>query len=397
MAIATFEAIHTADSARDWVEQWRRTSSTTSASGTTPIAASLGRTSSTIRRSTSVESGIASRRLTPSATWVPDQPRQARYWADVICAAFTPLSPSRGRSHRERSSAPIGVPGWVRASPLGATNTAEISSCTQLLTHGATEIRRSRDEVLFVNLQLAGSCRAEQDDTRCIVEPGSFAMFDSTRPFSQDYREADSGEPWRVLSFRIPRDQWFSTTKVAARVATPVDGARGDGAAVATLMTTLWAQRRALSSQSATVMSQAFTDILASAVTPPASSDDDSPPDRDRTEAIIRSTRIYVRTALPLGRVTATEAARRASISVRSLHRAFHDHGLSFAEYVRDERFRGARHDLEVLGPHASVADIAARWGYCDMINAFRAPSPSACSGTPPRLGSTPSACAECV
>ena len=40
-----------------------------------------------------------------------------------------------------------------------------------------------------------------------------------------------------------------------------------------------------ISSQSATVMSQAFTDILASAVTPPASSDDDSPPDRDRTEA----------------------------------------------------------------------------------------------------------------
>jgi AraC-like DNA-binding protein len=305
-----------------------------------------------------------------TAGLAPDE--QVSYWADVVCAAFTPLVPRRDGSHRTQSAAPDGVPGWVSASPLGSANTAEISSCTQLLTHGKTEVMRSQDEVLFVNLQLTGSCRAEQDGNRCIVQPGSFAVFDTTRPFSQEYRESDAGEPWRVLSFRIPREQWFDATKAPARVATPIDGAHGDGAAVANLMATLWAERRALSSQSATVMGRAFTDILASAVTAPSSPGVEPTLGQDRTEAVVVLTRRYIRAALPLGRVTATEAARRTSISVRSLHRAFQAHGLSFSECVREERFLGARRDLEVVEPHVCIADVAARWGYCDSSHLTR-------------------------
>lgn len=305
-----------------------------------------------------------------TAGLTPDE--QASYWADVVCAAFTPLAPTRGRSHRARSTAPDGVPGWVSASPLGDANTAEISSCTQLLTHGRSEVMRSRDEVLFVNLQLTGSCRAEQDGKRCIVAPGSFAVFDTTRPFVQEYREAETGEPWRVLSFRVPREQWFDATNTPARVATPIDGARGEGAAVANLMATLWAQRGALSAQSAAVMGRAFTDILASAVTSRPSPADDPALAQARAEAVVRMTKRYIRAVLPHGRVTAAEAAGRASVSVRTLHRAFQAHGLSFAECVRDERFHGARRDLEAVGEQACLADVAARWGYCDSSHLTR-------------------------
>ncbi|OPX11596.1 hypothetical protein B1790_07585 [Mycobacterium sp. AT1] len=299
----------------------------------------------------------------------PDE--QATYWADVICAAFTPLSPSRQRSHRESSAVPDGVPGWVSSSPLGATNSAEISSCTQLLTHGAGEVKRSTDEVLFVNFQLAGSCRAEQDERRCVVERGSFAVFDSTRPFSQEYRESASGEPWRVLSFRIPRDEWFDAAPSPAAVATPISGTSGSGAAVGSLMTTLWSERMTLSTHSATMMGRAFTGVLVSAIGHHAAAEDVSN-NQDHAEAVVRVAKRYIRNALPFGRVTATEAARRASISVRSLHRAFQAHGSTFAECVREERFQGAKLDLESASEHTSVADVAARWGYCDSSHLTR-------------------------
>uniref|UniRef100_UPI003F814633 AraC-like ligand-binding domain-containing protein n=1 Tax=Rhodococcus wratislaviensis TaxID=44752 RepID=UPI003F814633 len=111
---------------------------------------------------------------------------QASYWGDVVCEAFTPLAPQRGRAQTARSATPDGIPGWVRSEVLVETNCAEISSCTQLLTHGPREVRRAPLDAVFVNLQLEGTCYGEQDGRRCIVRPGSYAVFDTgsrtTRP-----------------------------------------------------------------------------------------------------------------------------------------------------------------------------------------------------------------------
>ncbi|WP_211223881.1 AraC-like ligand-binding domain-containing protein [Pseudonocardia asaccharolytica] len=97
---------------------------------------------------------------------------QLGYWADVVCEAFTPLAPARTRRHLARSRHTDGMRGWVRSAPLSSTSCAEIASCTQLLTHGNTEVHRSPADMVFVNLQLTGTCRGEQDGRQCVVAPG---------------------------------------------------------------------------------------------------------------------------------------------------------------------------------------------------------------------------------
>ncbi|MGY1744946.1 helix-turn-helix transcriptional regulator [Blastococcus sp. SYSU D00695] len=81
----------------------------------------------------------------------------------------------------------------------------------------------------------------------------------------------------------------------------------------------------------------------------------------------------WVEENLPLGNLTAEQAAEHHGISVRSLHRLFTESGDSFRSLVRRRRVAGAGRDL--LRTDDLVQTIAMRWGYYDasqFINEFK-------------------------
>src|SRR5882757_857454 len=166
------------------------------------------------------------------AVWdIARQParEQCGYWHDVICQVFVPLTP-------ERTVSAEGFAGLVEARPLDTVNRALIRSQPQRTLHGPKEVGRSEGAFYFVNLQLAGRCLTRQGGNESIVEPGQFTVVDTTEPYYFDF---DSR--WRMLSFRVPREQ------ISARLADPrhgtgvgVDGGRGVGAVAASLMRSLW-------------------------------------------------------------------------------------------------------------------------------------------------------------
>lgn len=300
---------------------------------------------------------------------------QLSYWADVVCEAFTPLAPARTRQHLARSRHTHGMRGWVRSAPLTSTNCAEIASCTQRLTHGRTEVRRSPADVVFVNLQLIGTCRGEQDGRRCVATPGTFALFDTTRPYRLEFEESAAGEPWRVLSFRVPRSQITRfVPEDAAFTAATVDGRRGPGFVAATMMMSLWASRDRLSSPSRLALDQAYSQVLATAL---GAFERPDGVDRAGMDAALRATVArFVSERLPLGAVRAEDAAAHVGVSVRKLHKLYAETGTSFASLVREMRLREAARELADPTADALVADIAARWGFCDgphLSRVFRA------------------------
>ncbi|GAF46038.1 AraC-like ligand-binding domain-containing protein [Rhodococcus wratislaviensis] len=293
---------------------------------------------------------------------------QASYWGDVVCEAFTPLAPQRGRAQTARSATPDGIPGWVRSEVLVETNCAEISSCTQLLIHGPREVRRAPLDAVFVNLQLEGTCYGEQDGRRCIVRPGSYAVFDTTRPYSLEFREPDDAASWRVLSFRIPRDRWSANVRGDGATARAIDTTSGPGNVVGAMMSSLWRERPAFDQTTVRALERSFTDVLAAVTEPPAG----GTRTEDRDAALRQVVRHYIRAAVPLGRVTAEAAAREAAVSVRTLHRLFQAVGATFAECVRDERLQGAMQDLAVAPDSVTVSEIAGRWGFYDSSHLTR-------------------------
>src|SRR5262245_50857029 len=131
-------------------------------------------------------------------TWnteeLPDRDQFA-YWREVLCEAFVTLRPERPRqqsSHR--------FPSRVTAHPLSTVNVTTVQSKAHHVIRGDAEIRKSPQEVYFLNLQLAGRCRYETEGRETIVGPNQFAIVDSTRPYYLDFMD-----DWNVFSFRIPR------------------------------------------------------------------------------------------------------------------------------------------------------------------------------------------------
>lgn len=297
---------------------------------------------------------------------------QFSYWADVVCEAFTPLAPARTRQHVARSREMQGLRGWVRSTPLVSTNCAEIASCTQRLTHGDREVRRSPSDVVFVNLQLAGACRGEQDGRQCHVAPGTFALFDTTRPYRLEFAESDTGEPWRVLSFRVPRDQLAPFVRDVAFTGTTIDGRRGSGLVTATMMASLWASRNELTATSRLALDHAYCQVLATAL---GAFERPEGASREGLDAALRTTVArFVVERLPLGPVRVEDAAAHIGVSVRKLHQLYADLGMSFATLVREMRLREVAREL--AEPSRTIADIAARWGFCDgahLSRVFRA------------------------
>lgn len=296
---------------------------------------------------------------------------QAGYWGDVVCEAFTPLAPKRSRSQLDRSAITEGVPGWVRSEALVETNCAEIASCTQLLTHGPSEVRRSPMAAVFVNLQLAGTCYGEQDDRQCVVTPGSLAIFDTTRPYRLEFTEPEGASSWRVLSFRIPRDRWSASVRHDDLTANSLDTTSGPGSIVGSMMSSLWQQRQTLDRLTVQAVERSFTDVLAAVTSAQSRHTAESETER-RDDALRMIVQRHIRTSIPLGRVTAEAAARSAAISVRSLHRLFEANDTSFAECVRQERLHGAMADLTASSASASLSEIAGRWGFYDSSHLTR-------------------------
>lgn len=261
--------------------------------------------------------------------------------------------------------------GWVESNPLAEINCAEIASCTQLLTHGPREVRRTPIDALFVNLQLAGICRGEQDGRRCIVRPGTYAVFDTSRPYSLEFSESGNETSWHVLSFRIPRDQWAAGARTSSVTAWTVDSGTGGGNIVGTMMSSLWSQRRHLNHPATSVMERSFADIVFT-VTSAASGGSPSTGHEERDTALLLVVRHFIRDSIRFGRVTAESTARDASISTRTLHRLFQKSGTTFADCVREERLQGAMRDLATFPQAHSVSEVAARWGFYDSSHLTR-------------------------
>lgn len=300
-------------------------------------------------------------------------PEQFSYWREVICEAFTPLAVERSGSRRGRTPDELGIASWVRSSVLSATNCAEIMSGTQLITHGPNEVRRTRSDNVFVNLQLRGSCLGTQGGRRCVVPAGSFALFDTTSEYRLDFLGDDATQEWHVLSFRVPRAQLVPLLVDPHSFTAVTHNAKVAGAAnlVASTMTAVWQNIEQLDYDARDSTDMAFSTILASAM-----GENVAQPEASRAEidkALRASIVRYLSVAVAQNRITAEDVASRFAISVRKLHQLFEGSELSFGRTVALLRVEGCARELTSASGGLSLAAIASRWGFADQSHLSRA------------------------
>lgn len=288
---------------------------------------------------------------------------QYAYWREVVCAAFTPLRPAARGTRDDWTHA--GLEGHVESQPFGEVNGAEIATCSQVIHHGADEVRRVDEEVVFVNLMLDGRCIVSQDGRRSMSGPGTFSIVDVTRPFSLDYLD-----PWRTVSFRVPARDIPDGLRANATART-FSAAGGLGAVIADTVRSSWMQASRMSAGEADAVGIAIASLtraLSHASPTTALADEDG-----GDTVLRRGIEHHLERHIRFVDTSPAAIARHFAISVRKLHQVYESAPLTYGQTVMRVRVLACADDLRAERGRVTLTHLAAKWGFSDLSHLHRA------------------------
>ena len=232
-------------------------------------------------------------------------------WRDWISATFVPLE-----------CAPVSrepFRGEVAHWELGDLLVSRVAAYPHLASRTRRMIALRDAGYYKVGLLTNGSCRLSQDGREAVLQPGDLAIYDCRRPYTMVF-----DEPHEMSFLMFPCDRLrLPPGAVDEVLVTPVPSTQSTGSLVAPFLRRLVANLEQPGEPVNSRLADNVLDLLATLFgeqTGVAPADPDLDPDT---------------------------IARAHHISVRYLHKLFHDQGTSVARWVRERRLANCRRDLE--------------------------------------------------
>lgn len=248
------------------------------------------------------------------------------------------------------------VAGEVRTRHLGHLQASAVHSTPQTFTRTKRLAAAESSELFALGLVDRGTGYLEQDGRTCAVSDGSFAIYETSRPFSWSL----TGD-WRIFVFTWPRDSVIvSAEELRRQTAITVPGAAGVGSMVSPLLRGLLSGGGGVSPEGAARLASEIAELSVIAVGETWRRDcvDDARQDLREIQAFIEA-----HLADPL--LTPSSIAQEFYMSTRTLHRLFAHHGLTVAAWIKDRRLEAARRALaSPRSRSVPIHDVAARYGF---------------------------------
>jgi AraC-like DNA-binding protein len=281
---------------------------------------------------------------------------RADYWRSGITEHYFPM--------RLDSIGPGGFEARLAGGPVGPVAVRSISGFPHRVVRTPRMVAAADPECFLLYLVRSGSCRIAQDSRMCVLGPGDIGGQDTSRPSMFEAQAT-----FDVLAFTFPK--WFigsraddiarrTATRAAGcdepfvRIATPflaglaraaegggVTGPEGDGAAEMLLP----------------LLRNLYSDRRTGSVAGP--------------DTLLRQMKQYVTEHLCDPDLAPGTIARAHYVSTRYVHKLFASCGTGVSAWIRERRLEGAARDLRDSG--ASIADVAAIWGWHDPSSFSRA------------------------
>ncbi|WP_437013924.1 helix-turn-helix domain-containing protein [Streptomyces sp. enrichment culture] len=272
-------------------------------------------------------------------------------WHEAVSQAFVPLNIN---ILEEDPS-----PGRIVTHRLGAMQISDVQAGSQEVTRSKRLIARDGKEYLILTLQHRGSAVKEQDGRECLIEPGSFSISDSSRPFRKKVKSK-----FHFTSFHFPRKELRVRDEdlhaLTARAFSSHDGS-------AALVAAYFAQMAREGAAFDEVIGRQFVatglDLLALFFDEQRGRFRPQPP--ETATAMVVRVKDHILQNLSDPDLSPTTIAAAHFISVRYLHKLFQLEATTVGEWIRAERLERCRRDLlrsPALG--LGVATIARRWGF---------------------------------
>jgi AraC-like DNA-binding protein len=291
-------------------------------------------------------------------------------WMETVCRTFVALDATPADDTPFRAG--------IDLTHLGDTVFSELHATAQRVDRRPVDIARSTMECAILLLQQAGTMVVTQDGREVCLVPGAATIVDTTRPYAFSVLE-----PIRQIVVHCPRHRLSSRLRsMRAVTAACIAGGSPTGALLSGTLATLARERRRFTASQAEAVGRHVLDLLAVSLeaTPEAGAAVFS----RGSAALLTRIRAYLRDNLADPALTPAQIAMAHSISVRHVHRLFHESGDSVGAAIRRGRLDRCRADLEDPRQRArSVTEIALRWGFNDSAHFSRVFK--ARFGVPPR------------
>lgn len=282
------------------------------------------------------------------------------YWIDMICSTYVQLECDAPAAAR--------FDGAIESHRMPGLDLSVVTSGAQDVLRTPRQIARANDDYFLVSIQTRGHGRVQQDGRIALLQPGDFALYDSTRVYQLHFEEG-----FQQIVLKLPGERLRSRVRDTCKLtATAVSGKAGAGHLMINMIRTLWQDMDTLQPASAAAVADGVMNILMAGLqTLPASNLPGLTSLASYHLARIKQV-IDARLADPSFGVA--DVARELGLSVAHIHRLFKHEAMTPAQYIWGKRLEACSRDL--LDPrraHKSISEVAYSWGFNDAAHFSRA------------------------
>lgn len=289
----------------------------------------------------------------------------------AVSDSFVPLQVS--------SDSPSRFRGLMRGAAVDEVHVTDLRATAHEVERTPELIARGDRSFFKVSLMLCGRGLLIQDGREAVLDPGSLAVYDTSRPYSLVFEE-----DFRSMVVMFPRHLiTLPSHLVGELTAVRISGNEGLGAVVVPYLTQLAMNLDQLAGATGVRLAHSALDLVTTVFTRELGLDDASV---DPHRALMQRVRSHIDRNLASTDLSPASIAAAHFVSVRHLHGLFQEQGTTVSTWIRTRRLERCRRDLiDPLLADRPVAAIAGRWGFIDAAHfsrAFKAAygiSPSEC------------------
>lgn len=274
-------------------------------------------------------------------------------WCDVLSANDIPMQIECARRDTFRAE--------MRTKNLGGINFFDIRADAHRAMRTAALLTSDDTRVYGVTLQIEGTSSLTQDGQTSILQPGDFALYDSTREFERDFPEG-----YRCFIVRFPHSMMQLPSHTLSSVTATRFGANeGVGVVVSPFLAETANNLSELSGWTGVRVAHALIDLVSSALAEKLT-DAQIASANPRAHAFVRVCE-YIMQNLGDPTLSPDVIAHANFISTRQVHKIFHAERITVSQFIRDRRLEECRRQLaDPADAHLTVGQIAAQWGIYD-------------------------------
>jgi AraC-like DNA-binding protein len=262
----------------------------------------------------------------------------------------------------------------VGVSEFGPVQVTVMTTTPHAVHRTSKLIRRDDPEVFKLGCLVSGrGLMVQEEGGSADFGVGDLVLFDTSRPYVSRF-VPDAGARQRLLLLRFPRSSLPLPARHLRQLsAVRIAGEKGIGALSSQFLLHLARHMDELSTTDTARLSTLTIDVLTTALAD-ALDAQSVVPAHTRRRALMAQIHAFIRENLGDPGLTPDTIAAAHHISLRYLHKLFHEEGHTVARWIHERRLEQCRRDLaDPLLAETSIGVIAARWGFTNHTHFSRA------------------------